>query len=99
MRNRCEHIGAVCCRTFNAVSVIDPSLSGFMIDIEILQIVIEINGTSTQIAAEKRCMCCEYGSHVDMSLTTKRNGDTRLPFMEVGDDSCCELTRNVLSIK
>ena len=70
-----------------------------MVDIEILQIVVEINGTGTQVPTEKRCMCCEYGSHVDMSLTTKGYGDTCLPFMKVGDDSCCQLTGDVLSVE
>ena len=99
MRNRCEHISAMCGRTFYAVSVIDPSLSSFMVDVKILQIVIKINGTGTEIAAEKRCMCREYGSDVDMSLTAKRDGDTCLPFMKVCNDSCCQLARDVLIIR
>ena len=89
MRNGCEHISAMCCRTFYAVSVIDSSLSSFMVDIKILQIVIEINGTGTEIAAEKGCMCREYSGDVDMSLTAKGYGDTCLPFMEVCNNSCC----------
>ena len=98
MRNRCEHISAMCCRTFYAVSMIDASLSSFMIDIEILQIVIEINGTGTEITAEEGCMCREYGSDVDMSLTAKGDGDTCLPFMEVCNNGCCQLTGDVLSM-
>jgi hypothetical protein len=70
-----------------------------MIDVEILQIVIEINGTGTEVAAEKCCMCCEYGSDIDMSLTAKGNGDTCLPFMEMGNNGCCQLTGDVLSYR
>ena len=69
VRNGCEHISAMCCRTFYAVSVINSSFSGFVVDIKILQIVIEINGAGTEIAAEQRCVCRKYGSDVDMSLT------------------------------
>jgi hypothetical protein len=98
VRNGCEHISAMCCRTFYAVSVIDSSFSSFMVDIKILQIVIEINGTGTEIAAEERCMCREYSSDVDMSLTAKGDGDTCLPFMEVCNNSCCQLTGDVLSV-
>jgi len=99
VRNGCEHVGAVCCRAFYAVSVINASLSSFMVDVKILQIIIEINGTGTQIPAEKRCMCREYGSHVDMSLTTEGDGDTCLPFMKVGDNSRCQLTGDILSAR
>lgn len=70
-----------------------------MVDIKILQIVIEINGTGTEIAAEERCVRREYSSDIDMSLTAKGNGDTCLPFMEVRNNSCCQLTGDVLSIK
>lgn len=99
MRNGCENISAMCCRTFYAVSVIDSSLSGFMVDIKILQIVVKINGTGTEIAAEERCVGCEHSGDVDMSLTAKGDGDTCLPFMEVCNNSCCQLTGNVLRIK
>jgi hypothetical protein len=70
-----------------------------MVDIKILQIVIEINGSGTEIAAEERCMRCEYSSDVDMSLTAKGDGDTCLPFMEVCNNGCCQLTGDVLRIK
>jgi hypothetical protein len=68
-----------------------------MVDIKILQIIVEINGTGTEIAAEEGCMCREYSSDVDMSLTAKGDGDACLPFMEMCDDSSCQLTGNVLN--
>ena len=36
VRNGCEHISAMCCGTFYAVSVIDSSFSSFVVDIKIL---------------------------------------------------------------
>ena len=70
-----------------------------MVDIKILQIVVEINRTGAKIAAEECCVCRKYGSDVDMSLTAEGDGDSRLPFMEVCNNSCCQLTGDVLSIK
>jgi hypothetical protein len=44
-----EDICTVCSTPFDAVAVVDATLSSFMIDVEVLQVVVEINGTCTEI--------------------------------------------------
>ncbi|KAH3681838.1 hypothetical protein WICPIJ_007198, partial [Wickerhamomyces pijperi] len=44
-----ENIATVRGGSFNAVTVIDPSLTGFSVNIKVSQVVVEINTTSTEI--------------------------------------------------
>lgn len=44
VRDSGEHVGAVRRGTLNAVSVVYPALSGFVVDVKVLQVVVEING-------------------------------------------------------
>jgi hypothetical protein len=67
-----------------------------MIDIKVLQVVVEINTTSTQVPSEQSSVGGENGSHVDMPLSAKGNSETGLPFVEMSYDcsfgfSSCEL--------
>ena len=39
-----ENIRAVCGRTFDAVSMVNAAFTSLMIDIEVLQVVVEIDG-------------------------------------------------------
>ena len=72
--------------------VVDTSLSSFVVNIEILQVVVEVDASSTQISTEQGCVSSEDGGHVDVSLSAKRNSQTSLPFVEMGNDSCLGLT-------
>lgn len=47
MRHGRENIGAVCGRSFYAVSVVDTSFPSFMIDVEILEVVVKVYRTGT----------------------------------------------------
>lgn len=42
-------------------------------------------------------MCGENGGDVDMAFATERDGETSLPFVEVGDNGGGELTRHILA--
>ena len=50
VRDSGEDVSAVCGGTLNAVSVIDSALARFVINVEILEIVVEIDGACAQIA-------------------------------------------------
>jgi len=67
--------------------MIDTTLSGFMINIEILQVIVEIDGTSTELSTEERCVCCEDRRHVYLSFTAKRDGHASLPLVKMSNDS------------
>ena len=76
--------------------VVDTPLSSFMINIKVLQVVVEINTSSTQVSAEQSSVSGKDGSYVDMSLSAEGNSETGLPFVEMGYDcglgfSGCEL--------
>ena len=55
-------------RALYAIAVIDATLASLGIDIEVLQIVIKINGASAQIAAEQGGVGGEDGGDVDLPL-------------------------------
>jgi len=66
-----KNISTVSSRTFNTVSVIDTTFPGFVIDIKVLKIIVEIYGTGTEVSAKKSGVGSEDGSDVDMTFTTE----------------------------
>jgi hypothetical protein len=76
--------------------VVDTPLSSLVINIKVLQVVIEINTSSTQVSTQQSSVSGKDGSYVDVSLSAEGNSETGLPFVEVGYDCCfgfsgCEL--------
>jgi hypothetical protein len=69
VRDSSENIRTMSCGPFDAVAVVDTPLPGFMIDVEILQIVVEVDGASTEVATEQSSVGSEYGGHVNMPFT------------------------------
>ena len=53
----------------DTVSMVDPSLSSFMIHIKVLEIVVEIYRSRTEVASEKSCVRSEYRRDVNVSLS------------------------------
>ena len=68
------------------VPVVDTPLSSLMINIKVLQVVVEINTSSTQVSTKQSSMSGKDGSYVDMPFPAKGNSETGLPFVEVGND-------------
>lgn len=64
-----EDICTMSCGPFDTVAVVDTTLSSFMIDVEVLQIVVEVDRACTEIATEQSSMGSEYSCHIDMSFT------------------------------
>jgi hypothetical protein len=50
--------------------VIDSSLASFMIDVEVLEIVVEIDTPSTEITAKESSMCREDSGEINMTFST-----------------------------
>ncbi len=50
MRDSGEHVRAVRRRAFDAVSVVYPAFSRFVIDVEVLEVVVEIDGASAEVS-------------------------------------------------
>jgi hypothetical protein len=96
MRYGSEYIGAVCRGSLYTVPVVDSAFSGFVVDIEVLKVVVEIDGASAEVSTEQGSVRCEYGCYVDVAFATEGDGEACLPFVEVGNDGCMELARHVL---
>jgi len=91
-----ENIRAVSSGSFDAISMVDSPLSSFVVDVEILKIVVEVDGAGTQVTTKKGCMCSKDSGNVDMTFTTKGDCKTSLPLVEVGNDSSGQLPRDIL---
>ena len=96
VRHGREHIGAVRRGTFDAVSVVDAALAGFVINVEVLEVVVEVDRAGAEVASEEGCVGGEDGRDVDMALAKEGNGKTGLPLVEVCDDDVVELAGDVL---
>jgi hypothetical protein len=81
-----EDICTMGCAAFDAISVVYTTFSCLMVDIEILKIVVKIDGAGAEIAAKKSGVSGEYGSDVDVSFPTKWDSNTGLPLVKVGND-------------
>ena len=72
-----EDIGGMSSSAFYAISVIDPSFAGFMIDVEILQIVVKVDRSSTQVSCEQSGVRGEDCSDIDATFSAKRESNPR----------------------
>lgn len=99
VRNGGEYICAVCRGAFDAISVVDTTLSGFVIDVKVLKVVIKVNRAGTQVSAQKGRVCCEDRGNIDVPLPTERNGDPSLPFVEMCHDSGTDLPGKILATR
>lgn len=68
MGDGCEDVRAMCRRAFDAVAVIDPSLPGFMVNIKVLEVVVEVDGTRAEIATKESCVGRKNSRYVDVPL-------------------------------
>ena len=87
VRNGGEHIGAVGGGSLDAVPVINTALACFVIHVKILKVVVKVDGACAEVATEEGCVGGKHGDNIYVSLATERNGETGLPFVEVGNDS------------
>lgn len=99
VRNGGEDVASVCGSALYAVSVVDTSLSSLSIDIEVLEIVVEIDGTSTEITTQKSGVGGEDGGHINSALLGQRQSNTGQPLVEVGNDSLLLLVADKLFTK
>lgn len=86
VRDSGEYVGRVSGRSLNAVSVVDSSLAGLMIDVKVLEVVVEIDRARAKITTEEGSMSGEDSGDIDMSLSAYWNGHASLPLVEVSDD-------------
>lgn len=66
--------------------VVNPSLPSLVIDVKVLQVVVEIDRSGTEVPSQEGSVGGKDGRHVDMTFSTERDGQTGLPFVEVTDN-------------
>ena len=91
-----ENVCTMSSASFYAVPVVDATLSSFVIDVKVLEIVVEIDAAGTEISAEEGSMSRKHSGDVDVALPAERDGQTGLPFMEMGDDGRGRVTSDIL---
>lgn len=86
MRYGCENISAMRSGALDAIAVVDTAFSGFMINVEVLEVVVEVDGAGAEVASEESCVGCEDCCDIDMTFAAERDGEACLPLVEMGDD-------------
>lgn len=76
VRDSREDVRGMCGCSFDTVSMVDTSLSGLMVDIEVLEVVVEVDTTGTKISSEQGCVSGEDCRDVDSPLSTEGQGHT-----------------------
>ena len=76
--------------------MVDTPFTSLVVDIKVLEVVVEIDTTRTQVSSEQSSVGGKDGSNVDMPLSAEGDSETSLPFVEMGDNSslgfsACEL--------
>lgn len=97
VRDGREDVARVRGRALDAVAVVDAALARLGVHVKVLQVVVEVDGAGAEVAPEQRRVRREDGRHVDAALLAEGQGDTREPFVEVGDDGLFLLVRDELS--
>lgn len=86
----------MCSCAFYAIAVVDATLSSFSVYIEVLQIVVEIDGASTKVATQEGGVGSEDGCNVYPALLAQRECDTGKPLMKLDNDGALLLVEDVL---
>lgn len=81
-----EDVAGVRGGALDAVAVVDAALARLGVDVEVLQVVIEVDGAGAEVAPEEGGVGGEDGRYVDAALLAQGEGDAGEPFVEVGDD-------------
>lgn len=97
VRDRGEDICRISTSPFNAISVIDSAIAGLSIYIKVLQVIVEVHRSSTQISSQKCGVGCKNGGHIDPSLLSQGKGYASQPLVKVCNNRFLLLMGNELS--
>ena len=81
-----EDVSEVGGRPLQAVSVVDLPLARLYVHVEVLEVVVEVHGSSTQVSAQESGVSREYGGHLHLPQAEHDEGDARHPLVEVCQD-------------
>jgi len=96
VRDCCEDIGGMRRGALNTVAVVYATLAGLGIHIEVLQIIVEVDGAGAEVAAKQRGVRGEDGGDIDAALLAQRDCYPGKPFVELNNDRALPLVKDVL---
>ena len=96
VRDGGEDVRAVRRGALDAVAVVDAALAGLVVDVEVLQVVVEVDGAGAEVAAEEGGVGGKDSGDVDVSLAAEGDSEAGLPFVEVGNNGTVELAQDIL---
>jgi hypothetical protein len=91
-----EDVARVGSGSFDAISMVNASLSRLCVHVEPLQVVVEVDGPSTQVSPQQRSMGSEDRGHIDAPPFRQRQSDPCQPLVEVCDNGLLLLVANEL---
>lgn len=66
--------------------MVDTPLASFVIYIKVLEIVVKVDTARAEVSTEQRSVGSENRRHVDVPFAAEGDGQTSLPFVEMGND-------------
>lgn len=82
--------------SFNAIAMVNASFAGFVVDIKVLQIIIEIDGSCAEVSSEESGVGGEYRRDINSTFSAKGKCNSSKPFMEMSNDGFRSLVRDKL---
>lgn len=90
-RYRSEHMTQMSSCPFQTVTMVNLPLTGFFVHRKLVQIVVKVRITGTQISTEQCGMRSENSCDVNLPCSQNNQGHSSLPFMELCNDSGCSV--------
>jgi hypothetical protein len=98
VRHCCENVSGMSSSALDTITVVDATLAGLCIYIEILEIVVKVNRPSTEISSKESSMGCEDRGDIDSPLLSEGKRYTCKPFVKMGDNRPPFLVSNELCL-
>lgn len=76
--------------------MVNTPLASLVVHIEVLQVVVEVDTTSTQVPTKEGSVSGEDSGNVNVPLPAQGDSETGLPFVEVGNNGGVGLSASEL---
>lgn len=86
----------MCRRSLDAITMVYTAFASFVVDIEVLEVIVEIDAACAEVATEEGGVCGEYGCYVDVAFSTEGDSEAGLPFVEMSNDRGGQLVSDEL---
>ena len=71
-----KDIGGMGAGTFDAITMVDPSFAGLVIDVKVLKIVVKVDGAGAEVSPEESGVGGKDGGDVDATFSAEGQGNT-----------------------